>query len=265
MIRRSICFVLLACAAAAAGAQGPAPPRWQVDWGQYFCSLIRPAAEGRSFATAFVVVPGGDNTQIMFVPERGAAPSWRVSSLRLLPQGTEFQVSLRTERRGERTVTILSGLPYEFRESLAGASQLELRDGDAVRLNLPLPGAAAAVAEHRRCTAEVAREWELDEAALAALRRRPGSTNLFGLRADDYPEAALRQAVQGRVIVRIAVSADGRATECATVATSGSPAIDERTCQVILARARFRPAIDAEGREVAARMVSSVVWRMPGE
>lgn len=264
MIRICLLLLSLGFAAGALEAQ-PAPQIWQVDWGRYYCSLIRPAAEGRPFATAIMVVPGGDTTQIMFIPVRGAAPSGRVSSLRLLPQGAAFDVSLQPERRGQRDVSVVSGLPYDFRDQLAGATELQLRDGEEVRLTIPLSGAAAAVAAHHRCTAQIAQEWGLDEAALAALRRRPATTNLFGLEDGDYPPAALRQAVQGRVLVRVAVSADGRATECATVATSGSPVIDETTCRVVLSRGRFRPALDAEGREVAARMVSSVVWRLPGE
>ena len=70
---------------------------------------------------------------------------------------------------------------------------------------------------------------------------------------------------RGRVIVRIDVGADGRATACATMATSGSAEIDSTTCRVILRRALFRPAIDAAGRRVAARTVSSVTWLLPSD
>ncbi len=255
----------LPLAATALPAQPPAPPPWQVDWGQYYCSMIRQAGAGRPYATAFLVTPGGDSTQIMLLPE-GAAPLPRgVSSVALLPQGRTFQVRAQSERRGTRDVIAISGLPYEFRDALADASELQLWVGMEIRTRIPLDNPRRAVAAHRRCTAEISREWGVDEAVLAALRQRPTTTNLFGLSSDDYPWAALRTATQGRVIARIEVSAEGRATDCVTVATSGSAEIDATTCRVILRRARFRPAIDAAGRPVTARTISTVTWLVPSD
>lgn len=244
---------------AAAPAQR-APRAWQVDWGQYYCSMIRRPDQGGTFATAIITTPGGDTTQIYLIPEGAAALPRGLSSVVLMPSGRSFEISSRSEQRGRRTVVAITGLPYNFRDALAGAGELQLKAGEEIRARIPLAGARAAVAAHRRCTAQVSREWGIDEAALAALRERPTSTNLFGLRADDYPPAALRTATQGRVVVRIAVSVEGRATECVTVATSGSRAIDATTCEVILRRARFRPALDAAGRPVAVRTVSTVTW-----
>lgn len=256
---------LPALAAAALDAQPPAPPPWQVDWGQYYCSIIRQPGEGRAYATAFLVVPGGDSTQVVLAPEGAGALPRGVSSIRLLPQGRAFDVRAQSERRGDRDVVAMSGLPYDFRDALAGASELQLWIGMEIRARIPLGNVRRAVAEHRRCTAEISRQWDVDEAALAALRQRPTTTNLFGLRSADYPTAALRRATQGRVIVRIDVGADGRATACATMATSGSAEIDSTTCRVILRRALFRPAIDAAGQRVAARTVSSVTWLLPSD
>jgi TonB family protein len=260
MFRARFSFLLLTAAGGAAWAQPPAPYRWQVDWGRYYCSLVRPPGEGRRFSTVMFVIPGGDGTQIMLVPEGGPVPSGRISSLLIMPQQTAFDVNWRTEQRGGRTVVVLYGPPYGFSEALVGATELQLRRGDEILFRISLPDARAAVAEHRRCTAEVAREWGIDEAALAALSQRPATTNRLGLDSRDYPPAALRMAIEGRVLVRIAVSAQGRATDCAPVATSGSPVIDATTCRVALMRARFRPARDAEGRAVAARAVFAVNW-----
>lgn len=248
---------------AAAPAQRP-PRAWQVDWGQYYCSMIRRPDQSGTFATAIITTPGGDTTQIFLIPQGSAALPRGLSSVVLMPGGRSFEISSRSEQRGRRTVVAITGLPYDFRDALADAGELQLKAGGEIRARIPLAEVRAAVAAHRRCTAEVSREWGIDEAALAALQQRPTSTNVFGLQADDYPPAALRTATQGRVIVRIAVSVEGRATECATVATSGSRAIDARTCEVILRRARFRPALDAAGHPVAVRTVSTVTWLIPG-
>jgi len=262
--RKLLAALLISLVGSALPAQPPAGPSWQVDWGQYYCSMIRGAGEGRPYSTVFLSVPGGDSTEILLVPERSATLPRGASSVVLLPRGGIFEVKARTEQRGRRDVLAIGGLSYEFREALADATELQLRAGDEIRARIPLDNPAAAIAAHRRCTADISREWGVDEAVLAALRQRPASTNLFGLDSNDYPPAALRTATQGRVIVRIDVSAEGRAADCATVATSGNAEIDATTCRVIRRRARFRPAIDGAGRRVAARTISTVTWLVPG-
>lgn len=246
-----------------APAAAPAARPWQVDWGAAYCSMVRQPGEGRPFSTSISTVPGGEYTQIYLIPE-GRAPLPRdISTVTLVPRGQAFTVTSRRERRGGRDMLAIMTLPYGFRNDLAGAEALELKAGTEVRARIPLRGAAAAVAAHRRCTRQIATEWGVDEAALEALRQRPSSTNLFGLRPEDYPEAALRQATQGRAIVRLAVDAAARVTDCAIVATSGSPEIDATSCRVILTRGRFQPALDAAGQAVASRSIGVVTWMLP--
>lgn len=187
-----------------------------------------------------------------------------MTSIAFAPGGRSFEATARTERRGRRDVLMIHGLPYDLGEAMAGQSELQLRAGPEIRARIPLDHPGQALAAHRRCTAEISREWGVDEAALAALRQRPVTTNMLGVGPDDYPRAALRTATQGRVIVRIDVGAEGRATDCLPVATSGSAIIDATTCRVIRSRARFRPALDAAGRRVPARMIWSVTWIVPG-
>lgn len=268
-LRTALAATLLAQPLAAA-AQPPtpapaAPPPWQVDWGQYYCSLIRLPAPDRRFAAAFLTIPSDDRTMLMLVPE-GRRADWPrgVDSLVLLPSGRRFETHSFEQWRGERRVLALPGLPYEMRGALEGQSIVELRAGSAVRLRIPVDQARAAIAAHRRCTADISRQWRLDEAALAALRERPQTTNFLGYNSGDYPAAALRSATQGRVIIRITVTAEGRGTDCEVVATSGSPAIDATSCRVAMSRGRFTPGRDAAGRPVTIASVFTVTWRLPG-
>lgn len=66
----------------------------------------------------------------------------------------------------------------------------------------------------------------------------------------DYPRAARRARLEGRVRVRFTVSADGRATECRVTTSSGHAQLDSATCRLIERRYRFEPARDARGRRV---------------
>src|SRR5205085_8847518 len=233
-------------APAPAPARGPAPAPtfrpWQVDWGQYYCSMIRKAEPGRRFATAFITSPGGTGTSLTLVPEAGQQAPGDVDTIVLIPAGPSFHVSHRDDSRERMTLRRLYGLPQDFRDALPASTEMQLRSGAQIRARVPLDGVRAALGALRQCLGEVAREWGIDEAALAALSRRPTTTNTYGITPNDYPTRALREATQGHVIMRIAVSTEGRATACTIVATSGSPEIDHVACSVALQRGRFQPA-----------------------
>lgn len=247
----------------AAAAQPRAAPAWQVDWGHQYCTLVRRPDQAAPYFTAIATVPGSDSASIILIPGPSGSLPPSVTAVALAPSGGSYDVTFVDENRGGRRVLAIYGLPAGFLDALADATELQLTVDTATRRRIPLIAPRAGISALRRCTTNVAHQWGIDEDALRALRQRPASTNMFGLTASDYPAAALRHAAQGRVIVRIAVSADGRATECAPVATSGNAPIDTTTCRVILSRARFRPGLDAAGQPVATRIIWPVIWRLP--
>jgi TonB family protein len=227
--------------------------------------MIRKAEPGRPFATAFITSPGGTGTTIRLVPETGQQAPGNIDTLVLMPAGSPIHVSSDDVRYQQRDITVIRiyGLPPGFRDALASATELQLRNGERLRARVPLDGIRNALAALRQCHVGVAREWGIDEAALAALSRRPTTTNTYGITPDDYPARALREATQGHVIMRIAVSTEGRATACTIVATSGSPEIDHVACSVALQRGRFQPALDAAGRPVAIQAPFTIFFRLP--
>lgn len=80
---------------------------------------------------------------------------------------------------------------------------------------------------------------------------------------DDYPAAAIRSNEHGTVGYDLSVDPTGRVGRCAVIESSGSTVLDEATCRLITARARFRPAQDAKGRAIAAHFRSRIQWRLP--
>ena len=225
--------------------------------------MIRKAEPGRPFATAFITSPTGTGTSISLVPETGQQAPGDVDTIALMPAGPSFHVTHRDDPRERIILRRLYGLPQDFRDRLAVSTEMQLRSGAQVRARVPLDGVRAAFAALRQCHSEVARDWGIDPAALAALSRRPTTTNTYGITPDDYPARALREATQGHVIMRIAVSPEGRATACAIVATSGSPEIDHVACSVALQRGRFQPPLDAAGQPVAIQDIFTIFFRLP--
>lgn len=78
----------------------------------------------------------------------------------------------------------------------------------------------------------------------------------------DYPAAALRNGEQGIVAFRITIGADGRVSDCVITASSGSSALDATTCRILRSRARFTPALDAEGDPTEDSATAQIAWRI---
>lgn len=259
-------LVAAAVAATAVSAGGEQRPtaRWQVDWGDEYCTLVRLAEGDPPLVVAMRTTPGTFAADIMIWRRgRGSLPRG-VDNLLLLPSARRFDVRASHDyEAGGESALALFGLPDAFWDELARAGELQLRAGEQVRRRIHLDGAAEAVQAHRQCASEVMREWGVDEPALRALSRLPATTNSLGIRDSDYPPVALRNNRQGRVIVRVAVGPDGRATDCAPVTPTSRPELEGGTCSTILRRARFTPPLDARGQPASAAMiyvVSYTIW-----
>jgi TonB family protein len=64
----------------------------------------------------------------------------------------------------------------------------------------------------------------------------------------DYPDAAIQRGEQGVVRIGFTIGTDGMMTECHVVRSSGYPDLDAIPCKVMKSRARFKPAVDAQGQ-----------------
>jgi TonB family protein len=235
---------------------------WQVDWDEHDCTLVRLPHPGSPFFVDFRTLPGNFTTALRVTRDDSRSPVGRISSVVLLPSGQSFAANeeIAERRRGRRAVGA-DDLPESFWDALAGTTELQLRRGDNVAARIPLHSPATAIQSLRQCVSSAMARWGLDEAALRALRSLPESTNLMGFTPEDYPAAAGRAS--GRVTLRISVSAAGRATACVVLVSAGHRLLDERACQVVMARARFTPAIDANGQPIDASYAFSVNWIGP--
>jgi TonB family protein len=104
-------------------------------------------------------------------------------------------------------------------------------------------------------------------AAAAATTPAPTATALdkaSWFSANDYPAAAQRAGIEGSVIFEADVDANGHATDCRITKSSGHPELDSATCDIIRAKAHFKPAQDSAGRPVAGRYSDRIVWRLMG-
>lgn len=81
-----------------------------------------------------------------------------------------------------------------------------------------------------------------------------------GMKRGDYPSDLADAGIGGTVGVRYTVTIDGRATGCRVTRSSGSRALDVRTCELIELRFLFKPALDEDGRPVQSVLVHNWSW-----
>jgi TonB family protein len=84
----------------------------------------------------------------------------------------------------------------------------------------------------------------------------------FDQRPGDYPPELWAQGHEGRAGIAVPVDRTGRPTACRITESSGHPALDAKTCELVLARARFQPALDPGGDPVAGEYLGSYSWRI---
>ena len=83
--------------------------------------------------------------------------------------------------------------------------------------------------------------------------------------SNDYPARAQERQVEGNVRARLGVSPSGLPTACTVMSSSGSEELDAKTCQLLMARARFEPARNASGVAIAGSWSTTIAWRIPDD
>ena len=83
--------------------------------------------------------------------------------------------------------------------------------------------------------------------------------------ASDYPPGAIRQGVTGRVGFRLRVDATGKPDGCVVWQSSGSTELDNVTCDLMLARARFKPALGPGGEPARGDYEARIAWTIDNE
>lgn len=118
------------------------------------------------------------------------------------------------------------------------------------------------MAAMRECTNALVRDWGLDPRQQATLARvveplgNPGTwaTDL------DMPAAMRRQGVNAQARFRLMIDEKGKPTACYIQKPLPVAGLGALTCTLLLQRARFKPALDADRNPVSSYYVNAVNW-----
>ena len=94
---------------------------------------------------------------------------------------------------------------------------------------------------------------------------QPGRDHATWVTPDDYPPSSVRNDEEGAVRISVRVGTDGRVLSCQVTASSGYSDLDQATCRYYSRRARFTPALSADGTPVESSYNDRVVWRLPAQ
>lgn len=114
----------------------------------------------------------------------------------------------------------------------------------------------------RQCLDDLLGGWGLDPAVMANLRSRPEPLGNPGqwFTPDDYPRSAWINGRSTIIQFRLMIDADGKVSGCKVTNLNHNPEFADTTCKLLSKRAKFSPAIDANGNSVPSFYISYVHW-----
>jgi TonB family protein len=148
----------------------------------------------------------------------------------------------------------------------AAATRLELTKALSHDLILETGPMAKPLAGLRECAWDTVKSWGLDVEQQKRLTRKAYSRRpaYEWFSADDYPSNMVRGGYQGIVNFRIIVDEKGNPTSCHIQESTRPKEFDEAVCKAVLKRARFEPALDAQGKPVPSYWRQTVRFVLAG-
>ena len=191
-------------------------------------------------------------------------PTWETSRNYLGGKrlGSDYIAVERSSQPG----TMVYRVPAERQELVAAGTNPELQlKSKLLEMRLPLAGLDAALSKLDDCDTKLLASWGYPSDLQSQLASYPRPEKRIGsyASANDYPDGAARAGVMGDVHALVAVSAEGRATDCRIVRSIGRRDLDEMTCKILTARVRYVPAKTKAGEAVDAPFYYAFRWELP--
>lgn len=210
--------------------------------------------------------PGGEETELLITLQTGL----NLGSGNFLDadiatdsaRSFDADVSFGVDKNGRSHLGIDAADPA-FIDALPGTGFLQVSYAKDKSVRVPINIPAKVIATLRECEDTTMRTWGIDPVAWRGLKSRPLPAEHIRERFGDldYPAEALAAAVEADAVTRLDVAADGTVAKCGTVNTGLAKAFEVASCKV-LKRAKFRPALDANGQATPAPILYNVRFRI---
>jgi TonB family protein len=270
--------------------------KWFLDYAEDSCRLARKFGEGEQQVTLFLdqFEPGDEFQMILggniLQPLRDARPHKMM--LQFGPPETGAEVHFDTGKMDGTRAVLVNGrlriVPYMDAEKEAGRAArdrgedfeappvgrareqavqwLQLLNGLKWDLVLETGSMAEPMDALRKCSWDTVKLWGLDVEQQKALLRKPLPKNPQKpwFQASDYPRKMAREGYEAIVNFRLIIDATGKPKTCHVQTSTRPKEFDDAVCSGVMKRARFNPALDAQGTPVESFYRQTIVWRLEG-
>jgi hypothetical protein len=277
MSRALVLIALIATPLAAPAAPLAPTGKWHLFYQESSCIAERQFGD---HALSFQPSPLGKTMRLVIVGPGRVARTRQLDSLIELSDGGQpiksSSLVYGTSRKGMRGITTILAIAEAERVSRSpwlriatlGTSPKSKRmapSGSPVFSGEYAIGSTTALArELAKCLADLQRHWGIVEGNLPKPAKN-AELSLQGIfKSDDYPEDAFNANQTGSTEFMLMIDERGRLIDCEIAKTSGVASIDGMGCQVILARAKAKPALDANGKPVKSIYTQTVQWQLAG-
>jgi len=246
----------------AAAQSGSTAVDWRWDRESSGCGLLQ-AINSRGDIIGLGGTPGNAYTAVTIKDHAGGKIPARTLSGGFVSFGAgesvEADVSVSRDAAGFRSI-VASSPDRDAMAKISRASTVEISHPKLGTVKAVVRSAAAAVDAIIKCEDLKMREWGMDPTAWRALKSKPVPLKpLWELLSPyDYPQLAAAYRVEGKVIIRLDVSSDGRVTGCKPLNSLRYKGFEDSVCSVFRKSARFRPATGPDGNAVSAPHVLTV-------
>ena len=244
---------------------------WKIDYAPNECRLLRTFGTGDTAVTLRFARGAGLDSFDMLIAGKGI-PKFKQKvkvKLSLTPGGAkqEFDAySMAIPGRPERFVRWFDGSPAIL-DAVTDSQQLDIGIDGQYLIAVDFAKGKAALGGLNHCFNELLEVWGIDPAKLKAQALRPIPRTSPGnwVSPGDYPTKALIKEQQGKVVVVLTISTEGKVADCRVVVSSQITELDNTSCRVLVARAHYFPAKDSTGQPIEGFDVQRIRWFLPDE
>jgi hypothetical protein len=258
-------FLMLA-AAAPVNAQPTAPAgKWVVDFADAQCVASRDYGSGDDKLT-FLLKPSplGNVMQIGLLRSGKKAVAEQVPAWLTPDEGKPISTSalvFGSKTAGNQIMHRIN-LPWQDYALLREASRVTLDVKGQPQVSLQLAQMKELSKAIDVCLQDLQEVWNVGTTRAARLRQDAKThrslKSMFS--SDDYPDIALLEEQGGQLSFVLLIDEKGSVVNCTVDQTSGYASLDAQSCSVIKTRARFSPAIDAQGKPAKTGATGRVRW-----
>ena len=147
-------------------------------------------------------------------------------------------------------------------DDVARVKNLDFELADRRRFQLKLGSMIKPMAVLADCTDKLLIHWGYDPKVQAGLTRDaiPTTRPETWMTSSDYPATFLAANHSGLVNFRLEIGVQGEVLGCFVISQTTPSDFEAVTCRLLMKRAKFDPALDADGKPVKTYYINSVRW-----